>query len=74
VKASGLLPGRGRAFLVVGMVDGEGGIDIKVQPFTGGRCRTGRRRRLPGMGTRGPDTGQMGGVDALIDQPPHRGR
>ena len=70
----GLLPGRGRAFLVVGMVDGDGGIDIDMQPLTRRRRRPGRPRRRPGVRAGGSDTGQMCRVDPGIDQPPHRGR
>ncbi len=74
VMAPGLLPCRGRVLLVVGMVDGDGGIDVEVQPPAGRRGRPGRPRRRPGRRPRGADPRQMGGVDPLIDQPPHRGR
>ena len=35
VMAERLLPGRGRVLLVVGVIDGDGGIDIEVQPLPG---------------------------------------
>src|SRR5258705_5007378 len=70
----GPLPGRGSVLLVIGMVDGDGGIDIQVQPLTYNRRCTGRPRRRPSVRAGSPDTGQMGGVDPRIDQPPHRGR
>jgi hypothetical protein len=47
VMTPGLLPGRGRVLLVVGMVDGDGGIDIQMQPLA-------RIRRGPGRPCRGP--------------------
>jgi len=72
--APGLLPGRGRAFLVVGMVDRDGGIDIDMQPLTRRWCRPGSPRRRTGVRASGPDTGQVCRVDAGIGQPPHRGR
>ena len=74
VMAPGLLPGRGRAFLVVGMVDRDGGIDIDMQPLTRRWCRPGSPRRRTGVRASGPDTGQVCRVDAGIGQPPHRGR
>ena len=70
----GLLPGRGRAFLVVGMVDRDGGIDIDMQPLTRRRRRPASPRRRTGVRAGGSDTGQVCRVDAGIDQPPHRGR
>ena len=70
----GLLPGRGRAFLVVGMVDRDGGIDIDMQPLTRRRRRPASPRRRTGVRAGGSDTGQVCCVDAGIDQPPHRGR
>ena len=74
VKAEGVLPGRGRVLLVVGMIDGDGGIDIDVQPAIvgrGGPCGPGP---LPSVRSRRPDPRQPGGADALIDQPPQCGR
>src|SRR6476619_6795549 len=68
VMTEGLLPCRRCLFLAVGMVDGDGGIDVDVQPVTGIGCRTGCPRLLPGMGTGRPDPGQMGGIDLVIDQ------
>ena len=70
----GLLPGRARPLLTVGVIDGEGGIDIQVQPRTGIRGRPGRPRRRPRVRAGGPDTGQMLRAYPGIDQPPHRGR
>ena len=69
-----LLPGRGRLLLIVGVIDGEGGIDIQVQPFPGRRCRPGRPGLLPRMSAGGPDTGQMLASSRGIDEPPHRGQ
>ena len=74
VMAPGLLPGRGRFLLAMGVIDGDGGIDIQVQPLVRVGCRTRRPRHLPGVGTCSPDTGQMRRVDPGVDQPPHRGR
>jgi hypothetical protein len=74
VKAKGVLPGRGRVLLVVGMVGGDGGIDIDVQPAIAGRGSPCRPGPLPGVRARRPDPRQPGGIDALIDQPPQRGR
>jgi hypothetical protein len=56
------------------VVDGDGGVDVDVQPVTGIGRRTGRPRLLPGMGAGRPDPAHMGGIDLVIDQPPHRGR
>jgi hypothetical protein len=70
----GLLPGRGGLLLVIGVIDGQGGIDIQVQPLPVSRGCPGGPRAGPGVGTRGADTGQMPGVDPLVDQAPHRGR
>ena len=36
----GLLPGRGLISPVVGMVDGDGGVDIEMQPLPGRRLRS----------------------------------
>ena len=70
----GPLPGRGRVLLVVGMVDGDGGIDIEVQPFTCRRGSPGSPRRGPRVCAGSTDPGQMRRVDPRIDPPPHRGR
>ena len=56
------------------MLDGDGGIDIDVQPAIVGRGSTGGPRPLPRVRSRRPDPPQPGGVDALIDQPPQRAR
>jgi len=72
--AERLLPGRRGAGFVVGVIDDQGRIEVDVQPvlISGGRSGVpGRRSR---GGPRGPHRGQVGGVDALIDQPPHRRR
>lgn len=48
------------------------GVDIDVQPLPrcgGGSCRP---RRCSGCGAPSADPWQVRGVDALIDQPPHR--
>ena len=55
------------------MVDDDGGIHIQMQPPLVIGCRTRCPRLRPGMGSSGPNPRQMGGVDALIDQPPQRG-
>jgi len=69
-----LLPGRARILLIIRVVDGDGGIDIEVQPFPRRRGRTGSPRAGPGLGAGGADPGQMLGVDPGIDEAPHRGR
>ena len=74
VKAEGVLPGRGRVLLIVGMVDGDGGIDIDVQPAIAGRGSPRGPGPRPRVRSRRPDPRQPGGIDALIDQPPQRGR
>ena len=74
VMTQGLLPGRGRVLLVVGVVDDDGGIDIEVQPFTRAPGPPRPPTPPPGLRAGRPDPGQMRGVDPLIDQPPHRGR
>ena len=74
MKAEGVLPGRGRILRVVGLVDGDGGIDIDMQPALAGRGSPRRPGPLPGVRSRRPDPRQPGGIDALIDQPPQRGR
>jgi hypothetical protein len=56
------------------VVDGEGGIDIEVQPFGGCWGGPGSPRAGPGLGAGDADTCQMGGVDPGVDQAPHRGR
>ena len=74
VMTEGLLPGRRRPLFVVGVVDDQGGVDVDVQPATSGGGGSGRPGRRPRGGPGGPHPGQVRGVDALIDQPPHRGR
>ena len=60
--------------LVVGMVDDQRGVDVDMQPFARGRGGAGGPRRRPGRRAGSAHPRQMGRVDALIDQPPHRGR
>ena len=74
VMPEGLLPGRRCVLLVIGVIDGDGGIDVQMQPAARRRCRPGRPRRASSSPAGSTDTGQMFGVDALIDAPPHRGR
>jgi hypothetical protein len=74
VMTERLLPRRRRLLLAVGMVDGDGGIDIDVQPLPSCRGRPSSPRRRPGMGAGSADRGQMLRVDLVIDQAPHRGR
>ena len=73
VVAVGLLPGCGRVLLVVGMVDGDGGVNVDMQPPVAGGRGTGGPRRGPRIRTCRTDCGQVGGVDPLVDQPPHCG-
>ena len=70
--SEGFLPGRCRIGLVVGMVDDQGGVDIDMQPLP--RCRggAGRPRRRSGGCSGSTHPRQVRGVDARIDQPPHR--
>jgi len=49
------------------MVDGDGGIDIDVQPAIMVRGSSGGPGPLPRVRSRRPDPRQPGGVDALID-------
>ena len=74
VMPEGLLPRRRRLGLVVGMVDDQRGIDVDIQRLTtsgGGSSGPGHRpRRRPGA----TNLRQVRGVDARIDQPPHRRR
>lgn len=74
MQAEGLLPGRRRQFLVVGVIDDQGGIDVDVQPLARGRRRSCRPGRRSGDTAGGTDPGQVRSVDPLVDQPPHRGR
>lgn len=62
----GFLPGRRSAGLVVGVIDHQSGVDVNVQPTLGGGGSDPPGRR--------PRPRQVGGIDALIDQPPHGGR
>ncbi len=52
------------------MVDGDGGINIEVQPTITVGGSTGGPGLLAGMRTRRPDPRQVNSVDTLIDQPP----
>ncbi len=70
----GLLPGRGRFLLVVGVVDHQRGVDVDVQPATRCGSSSGGPGRRAGRGPRGPHPRQVRGVDPFVDQPPHRGR
>lgn len=69
----GFLPGRRSAGLVVGVIDHQSGVDVNVQPTLGGGG-SGPPGRRPRPGPRCPHPRQVGGIDALIDQPPHGGR
>jgi hypothetical protein len=70
--AEGLLPRRGRILLVVGMVDDQGGVDVDVQGLTRRGRGSGRPGRRPRHRAGGANLGQVRGVDARINQPPHR--
>jgi hypothetical protein len=72
--AEGFLPGRGRVLLVVGVVDGQCGVDVDVQPPARRRVGSGGPRRRPGCGTGSAHPRQVRRVDTLVDQPPHGGR
>jgi hypothetical protein len=74
VMPEGLLPGRRRVLLGIGMVDDQRGVDVDVQPLIRGGGGTGGPRRRPGSRTRSAHPRQVGGINALINQPPHRGR
>ena len=63
---------RCRLGLVVGMVDDQRGIDVDIQRRTSrGRC-SGGPGRLPRRGAGLTNLRQVRGVDAMVDQPPHR--
>ncbi len=52
VQAERFLPGRGRAVLVVGVIDDQGGIDVDVQPVIAGGCGSGGPGRRARRGAR----------------------
>ncbi len=72
--AEGLLPRRGGVLLVVGMVDDQRGIDVDVERSATGGGGSGGPGRRPRGCSGVADLRQVGGVDAVGDQPPHRGR
>ncbi len=74
VMAESLLPGRCRVLLGIGMIDDQRGVDIDMQPFPGNRGGPGIPRLGSGRHPGSTHPRQVRRIDALIDQPPHRGR
>lgn len=73
MQTKGLLPGRRGTVLVVGVIDDHGGVDINMQPLASRRGSSGSPRCCPRRGPGSTHPGQVGTINTLIDQPPHRG-
>ena len=72
--AERVFPGRRGVFLVIGMIDGDGGIDIEMQPAVAVGGRPHSPGTLSRMCPRRPDPGQPTRIDAFIDTSPQCGR